>query len=254
MNRLQDKVVVVTGASSGIGESIVRIFAAEGAKVYMIARREERLKKIADEVKAAGGTAIPFAGTVDSQENVTALFDLVIKDCGKVDVVVNNAGIGGKDGTACVTDEECYRLFETNAMGTMRMVREALKYMVPAGKGTFVAIGSVGGLIGHSGPAYALSKGGMVNLSRQIAFEYHLEGIRSNAICPDGVDTDFSKDADGNWAYNDPHYVKACQDHVCPGTPLCTADEVAQVALFLASDESEALNGQAIICDHGANL
>lgn len=257
MERLCGKIAVITGASSGIGEAVARIFAEEGAKVFLFARRKERLDKIALEINSSSkgdGCAIVFAGSVNEQKDVTALFKLIIRTYGKIDIVVNNAAIPGIAGTADVSDEECYRLFETNAMGSMRMVREALKYMIPAGKGTFVSVGSVGGCLGHAGPAYAISKGGMVNLARQIAFEYHLDGIRSNAVCPDGVDTDFSKNSDGTWRAMDPHCVKACQEHVCPGTPMCTADEVAKVVLFLAGDESEAINGQVIICDHGATL
>jgi NAD(P)-dependent dehydrogenase (short-subunit alcohol dehydrogenase family) len=254
MNRLQDKVAIITGTSSGIGKAAAKLFAAEGAKVVMIARRGNLQEEIAKEIIAAGGEATPFTGDITKQEDVEALFKLAIEKYGKVDIVVNNAGIAGFNyGSATVPDEDCYALFETNTMGTMRCVREALKYMLPAGKGTFVAIGSVGGLLGHGGAAYAMSKGGQVNLAKQIAVEYHLEGIRSNVICPDGVDTPLIRDENG-WKAIDPHVSNACVAHACAGVPLCQPEEVANVALFLASDESVGINGRAIICDKGATL
>lgn len=255
MNRLENKTVIVTGASSGVGNAISRLFAAEGAEVVLFARREELLKKTADEIEKAGGKAIAVAGDVCSQKDVEHVLKVTIQKYGKVDVVVNDAGIVNyNSGISNVTDEDCYELYETNAMGTMRMMREAMKYMLPAGKGNFVAIGSVGGLLGHAGAAYALSKGAMINLARQVAVDYHLEGIRSNAICPDGIMTDFCKNPDGTWKAQDPHTVAATTKHFCEGTAYCTPEQVAQVALFLASDESAAVNGQCIVVDHGGNL
>lgn len=160
MNRLQDKVVVVTGTSSGVGNAICKLFAAEGAKVVMIARREDRLQKTVEDIESAGGIAVAVPGSVCSQEDVENVLKVTVERFGKVDVVVNNAGIVNYNhGIKDVPDDDCYKLFETNAMGSMRMMREAMKYMITAGKGTFVAIGSVGGLLGHAGVAYALSKG-----------------------------------------------------------------------------------------------
>lgn len=254
MKRLQDKVAVVTGASSGIGNAIAKLYAAEGAKVVLFARREKELNDTAQQIIANGGEALVCVGDVASNEDVKRAFDLTIERFGKVDVVANVAGmVRWNDSIETVPDKDCYDLYDVNAMGSMRCCREAMKYMVPAGKGTFVFVGSVGGLLGHGGVAYAMTKGGMVSLARQIAFTYHKDGIRSNVICPDGVMTTFGF-VDGQWAGMDERTVKACAEHVCPETPLCTAEEVANLALFLASDESKAVNGQAIVIDHGATL
>lgn len=254
MERLKDKVAVVTGAASGVGRCISHLFTAEGAKVVMIDRAEENLKKTAEEVRAAGGDILEFKGDVSVLEDVKEAFKATIDKYGKVDIVVNNAGIVNyNEGVAGASDKDCAELWETNALGELYCMREAMQYMLPAGQGTFVAIGSVGGCRGHGGAAYALSKGAQVNLARQVAFEYHKEGIRSNVICPDGINTPLIKDENG-WKAVDPHVAEACTSHVCPGTPICQPEEVAQVALFLASDESRAVNGQVIIVDHGANL
>ena len=253
MNRLENKVAVITGASSGIGNSIARLFAAEGAKVVMFARREKELNDTAAEITANGGVAVACPGDVSVQADVERALNTAIEKFGKVDIVVNDAGmVRYNGGVAVVTDDECMELYAVNTMGALRFCREAMKYMLPAGKGNFVFIGSVGGLLGHGGTAYAMTKGGMVSLARQIAVDYHREGIRSNVICPDGVMTMFGC-VDGKWDM-DPHTIKATTDHVCPDTPLCTPEEVANLALFLASDESEAVNGQAIVIDPGANL
>ena len=248
MNRLQDKVAIITGASSGVGKCIAESFAAEGAKVMLFARKENLLTEIVNDIKAKGGEASFLAGSVTDQKAVEEVFKKTVDAYGKVDIVVNDAGIGGYYGAADVPDKECYDLFDTNAMGS--------KYMLPNKKGVFVFIGSVGGLLGHAGAAYALSKGAMVNLARQVAVEYHLEGIRSNAICPDGIMTPFIYDFEADTWKNtcEEHVVKATTGHICAGTPLCQPEEVASLALFLASDESSAVNGQAIVCDHGANL
>ena len=239
MNRLQDKVAIITGASSGVGKCIAESFAAEGAKVMLFARKENLLTEIVNDIKAKGGEASFLAGSVTDQKAVEEVFKKTVDAYGKVDIVVNDAGIGGYYGA-----------------GSMRFVREGLKYMLPNKKGVFVFIGSVGGLLGHAGAAYALSKGAMVNLARQVAVEYHLEGIRSNAICPDGIMTPFIYDFEADTWKNtcEEHVVKATTGHICAGTPLCQPEEVASLALFLASDESSAVNGQAIVCDHGANL
>lgn len=252
MNRLQDKVAIITGASSGIGKAASELFAKEGATVVMFARRGEILKEIADGINAKGGVAVAFPGSVDNEADVKALFDLTIKKFGRVDILVNNAGfLRNNEGAVNVTDDDCYALFNTNALGTLRTCREALKYMLPAGKGTIVAVVLTGGILGHGGAAYALSKGAEVNLARQIAFDYHLEGIRSNVVCPDGVDTPLIHNENG-WVMRDEHTTQSCMNHSCPGTPICSAGDVANVVLFLASDESVGINGQAIICDKGA--
>lgn len=254
MNRLQDKVAFVTGASSGIGKAIAKLYAAEGAKVILFARREKELNEAADEIRAAGGTALVIAGNVGKDEDVKNAFDKTVEAFGTVDIVANVAGtIHWNDCIETVPNSDCYEMYEINTMGSMRTCREAIKYMLPKKNGAFVFIGSVGGLLGHGGVAYAMTKGGMVSLAKQIAFTYHKDGIRSNVICPDGVMTTFGF-VDGKWPGMDERTVKACSEHTCPGTPLCTAEEVASLALFLASDESVAVNGQAIICDHGATL
>lgn len=249
MNRLTDKVAIVTGASSGVGESISKLFAAEGAIVFMIARRENELKRVADEISAAGGKAIPFAGSVCKGEDIEKLFRLAYDAYEHIDIVVNNAGTTGHNyGIATVTEEDCYELYETNTMGSMRCFREGLKYMLPAGKGTFVSIGSVGGVLGKGGAAYAMTKGGQVALAKQVAFEYSCEGIRSNVICPDGIRTPLLNNRP------DPHVVDRCKAHSCTGIGICEPEEVAYTALFLASDESSGINGQAVICNKGTNL
>lgn len=254
MNRLENKVAFVTGASSGIGQAIAKLYAAEGAKVVLFARREKELNDAVAEIVAAGGQAMAIAGTVTSDEDVKAAFDRTVQTYGTVDIVANVAGmVRWNDCIETVPDKDCFDLYDVNAMGSMRCCREAIQYMLPKKSGTFVFVGSVGGLLGHGGVAYAMTKGGMVSLGKQIACTYHQDGIRSNVICPDGVSTTFGF-VNGEWAGMDERTVKACADLVCPETPLCTPEEVANLALFLASDESSAINGQAIVIDHGATL
>ena len=118
MNRLQDKVAIITGASSGVGKCIAESFAAEGAKVMLFARKENLLTEIVNDIKAKGGEASFLAGSVTDQKAVEEVFKKTVDAYGKVDIVVNDAGIGGYYGAADVPDKECYDLFDTNAMGS----------------------------------------------------------------------------------------------------------------------------------------
>ena len=131
MNRLQDKVAIITGASSGVGKCIAESFAAEGAKVMLFARKENLLTEIVNDIKAKGGEASFLAGSVTDQKAVEEVFKKTVDAYGKVDIVVNDAGIGGYYGAADVPDKECYDLFDTNAMGSRSIcsrIRRASSY------------------------------------------------------------------------------------------------------------------------------
>lgn len=252
MNRLKEKVMVITGAASGIGKASAILAAREGAKLVMLDIQGEKLQETEKEICSSGGEAIAITGSVDRDEDVAKLLKTAIDRFGHVDIAVNDAGIlRNNEGAVNISDEDTMALFETNAMGTLRVVREALKYMLPQKHGTFVTVGSTGGVLGHGGAAYALTKGGQVMLTRQVAFDYHLEGIRSNAVCPDGVDTPLIRNENG-WLIRDAHTTASCMKHSVGEAGICSAEQVANVVIFLASDESSGINGQAIICDRAA--
>lgn len=158
MERLKGKVAVVTGAASGVGESIAKLFTSEGAAVVLIDRDEKNLKRVCGELQEKNSDILECLCDVSIVEQVKEAFDKTIGKYGKVDIVINNAGILDYNrGAARVTDEACAELIATNAMGELYCMREALKYMLPAKKGTFVAIGSVGGCLGHPQGGFQIS-------------------------------------------------------------------------------------------------
>ena len=237
MGRLENKVMVITGAASGIGKASAILAAKEGAKLVMLDIQGEKLLETEKTIRDNGGAAIAITGSVDNDEDVAKLLKTAVEKYGQVDIAVNDAGIlRNNEGAVNISDEDAMALFQTNAMGTLRVIRESLKYMLPSKKGTFVTVGSTGGVLGHGGSAYAMTKGGQVMLTRQVAFDYHLEGIRANSVCPDGVDTPLIRTEDG-WIVRDGHTTASCMKHSVGESGICTAEQVANVVIFLASEE-----------------
>lgn len=254
MNRLQDKIAIITGGNSGIGEAAAKIFAQEGATVVIAARRQAELDRVVGEVTAAGGKIAAWATDVSKQESVEALFKFVIDTYGRVDILVNNAGILDKIlAPAIAEDALIHEVINTNAMGAEHCIREALKSMLPAGKGTIVTVASIGGALGHGGAGYSMSKGAAIALTKSVAIRYGLEGIRANALCPGGVKTPMN--CKENFVGADYDMIKAIVRQEAGGAfTASTAEEQANIILFLASDESAVVNGQVIVADKGATL
>ncbi|MEG1758422.1 MAG: SDR family oxidoreductase [Oscillospiraceae bacterium] len=251
--RLEGKIAVITGANSGLGEAVSTLFASEGASIVIAARRQEPLDAISAKISETGSLVHAVVTDVTSQEGVEKLFAETIEKFGRVDILVNCAGIlDGNAGITKASDEVALRLFETNTLGTMRCMQAALKYMLPAGAGSIVNVASVAGVRGQGGAAYCMSKGGVVALTQCVALQYQQQGIRANVICPGGIITPMLMKADRSTFDTD--MLKALAAHTAQGTPLSTAPEQANLILFLASDESSAVNGQAIISDKGNTL
>lgn len=248
--KLENKVALVTGASAGMGNSIGKLFAKEGASVVLIARRKEKLDDLVKQIKDDGGKAIAVAGDVTNQEDVQNAVKTAVDEFGKLDIVVNNAGIIDKsDPVADMPDNIWDAVINVNLTGPMRVFRSAIPEMLKNGGGSFVTIASVAGLNGgRGGPAYVASKHGVVGLSKNVAFMYAKKNIRSNVIAPGVVLTEMATTLD-----------KTCNQE---GLELCGAgmvtsprpgqpEEIAEVALFLASDEASIVNGAVVTADTG---
>ena len=246
MDRLKGKVAIITGGNSGVGEATAKMFAKEGATVVITARREAALEKVAEEIKAAGGEV--FAVSTD----ISKKGDLVIEKYGKVDILVNNAGIleEGLKPIDRFSDEDLDRIVETNEKGTMRCMRAASQKM-QAGA-SIVNVASIAGVKGCGGAAYVASKAAIVGVTKHTALRFQATGIRCNAICPGNIITPMTSGT--NPAALDPDMIGAMSTHSNLRTPSCTAEDVANVILFFASDESKAITGQAIVTDFGAML
>lgn len=252
MRRLEGKVAIVTGANSGVGAAISRLFAAEGASVVMAARRKEALDEVANQINQAGGRTLAVPCDISKPEDPDRLVQVAIDAFGKVDVLVNNAGIleSGLKPVDRFCDDDLDRIIETNQKGTMRCMRAATRHM---GAGaSIVNIASVAGEKGCGGAVYVSTKAAVIGVTKHTALRFQATGIRCNAICPGTIVTPMV--AGTTAADMDADMMGAMATHSNLKTQPCMPEDVANIALFLASDESRALTGQIIVSDFGAML
>lgn len=252
MNRLEGKVAVITGGNSGVGAATAKMFAAEGAKVVITARREAALEQVAEEIKAAGGEVYAVATDISKPEDPERLMDLVMQKYGKIDILVNNAGVleEGLKPIDRFSDEDLERIVDTNQKGTMRCMRAASKRMLSGA--SIVNVASVAGEKGCGGAVYVSSKAAIIGVTKHTALRFQQANIRCNAICPGNIITPMTTGT--NPAALDPDMIGAMATHSNLKTPSCTAEDVANVILFFASDESRAITGQVIVTDFGSML
>lgn len=250
--RFKDKVVVVTGASSGMGRAISQAFAKEGATVVAVARRKERLEELAESCKDEAGRIIPFPGDVSLKEVNEAMIDLAVKEGGAIDILVNNAGIVDEFmPVGEVSDELWKRVMTLNVDGPMYACRKAIQYMVEQENGgNIINIASIGGLHGcRAGVAYTASKYALVGLTQNTAFMYAKKNIRCNAVCPGGVETEVGVNLKTPSALGMERIMGGLDATMRQGT----ANEIADVVLFLAGSEASFINGAAIPVDGGVS-
>lgn len=248
--RLEDKVVLITGASAGIGDAAARRFAAEGAKVVVGARRRDRLDRLVEELRADGGEALAVTLDVTDEDSVAAAVDAALERFGRLDGALNNAGLSGKAAPITETDSEDFRqVLDVNVLGVFHGVKHQVRAMKASGGGSIVNVSSVGGIIGMPNLGdYIASKWGVVGLTKSVALEYGATGVRVNAIAPGSTRTEMY-DA---WLPS-----AEAQAHVAAFSPMdqiALPDDVARTALFLLSDESRWTNGTVIAVDGGQHV
>lgn len=247
--RFENKVLVITGASSGVGRAASLMAAGEGGKVYAFARRKEKLEALADEAKSSGckGEIIPVPGDVSKQEDVDRLFEKVKSENGKLDVLIANAGIMDKFEPVTHCEEETFdRIFEVNVKGSFRLFKGAIPLMKDGG--SIVATTSIAGVRGgKAGVAYTMSKSAIHGLVRNTAAMYANDKIRCNAVAPGGIATEIME------KLND--VDEKGMEVVMRGPKLdkmvASAEEIAENLLFLASDQASNINGQILVSDGG---
>lgn len=249
--KLKGKVALVTGASSGMGKAIATLFAKEGATVYAVARRKERLEELAKEAEAFEGKIIPWAGDLMDKNEAEKAVTSVFEDAGKLDILVNNAGIMDDfSPVGEVSDEMLEKVFALNFYAPFYTMRKSVEIFLKQGSGTIVNTSSLSGLYGaRAGAVYTSSKHALIGLTKNTAFMYAKDNIRVNAICPGGVETEI-----GTGAFMTHVNQKAAELILgnATGNPRTgTPEEIAKVALFLASDDSSFVNGQALVADSG---
>lgn len=244
MTLLADKTAIVTGASSGIGRAIALLFAANGAAVVLSARREDELRRAADEIAAAGGRAAFVAGDVTDPAHHERLVETAVTTFGGLDIAVNNAGVVGPfKPLADVTPEEWNEPLATNLTAAFLGARVQIPAMLKRGGGSIVFTSSfVGSSVGIPGmAAYGASKAGLMGLVRGITADYAAQGIRANALLPGGTDTPAAGGPEQKeWAAG-LHAMKRIADPA----------EIANAALFLASPMSSFVAGSALWADGG---
>jgi len=250
--RLKDKIIIITGASSGIGESMTELFAKEGATVIPVARRAEKLKEIASKCEKYEGKVFPESGDMSQKEDIERVVKDVVQKFGRIDVLVNNAGKVDNFGAAAVMSDEMWDdVMQLNLNGPFYMTRAVLQHMLKEKKGTIVNTASVAGVeYSRGGVAYTVSKHGVVALTKHTAFNYATEGIRCNAIAPGGVETPLVA-ALANPENVDPEGLKKAMSGSDFVPRSGKPEEIAAIALFLASDESGFVNGTVIVADAG---
>jgi NAD(P)-dependent dehydrogenase (short-subunit alcohol dehydrogenase family) len=250
MARLQGKRAIITGAGSGIGRASAKLFAAEGASLVIVDKAAEAVRETAAQIAAEGGKAIAVAADAGEESDVRAVVDKAVAALGGLDIVFANAGISGGLTPLFEQSVDYWReILRVNLIGPFLAIRTAAPIMIKQGRGAIVCTASVAGLRANAGAhAYSASKAGVISLVQTAANSLGGTGVRVNAICPGLIETGMTR----------PLFERAREhgtsDKVGQLNPLQRAgqpEEIAAMAVFLASDEASYVNGQAIAVDGG---
>lgn len=247
--KLQNKVAVVTGAASGMGKAIALLYAREGAKVIVADIHEEAAEAVAGEIRSGGGEATAVKVNVAEEADIQKLIDTAVTTYSTVDILVNNAGIMDNfEPAGDIEDESWNRVFAVNTTSVMRATRKVLPIFMAKKQGVILNVASAGGLFGaRAGAAYTASKHAVVGFTKNTGFMYAQQGIRCNAIAPGGVETNIGS----TMTHINEFGMGRTQLGLALNPRMGKPEEIAQLALFLGSDESSFINGAVVTADGG---
>ncbi|HEX2836158.1 MAG TPA: glucose 1-dehydrogenase [Thermoanaerobaculia bacterium] len=247
--RLQNKVALITGGASGIGKASSLLFAREGARVVVVDLKQEAAQATADEINAAGGEARAFAADVSKAKDAEAMVAFAEKEFGALHIAFNNAGVFHPDDESVTTTTEGIWDFviDVNLKGVFLGCKYEIPALLRAGGGSIINTASFVAVMGAAVPqiAYTASKGGVLAMTREIAIEFARKNIRANSLCPGPVETPLLAELLADPARRNRRLV-----HIPPGR-FAKAEEMANAALFLASDEASFVNGTSFLVDGG---
>lgn len=251
MHRLSGKVALITGASSGIGHATALLFAAEGAKLVVGARRQAELDQLVTQITAAGGEAVALAGDVRSEAYAQALVALAVERYGRLDIAFNNAGTLGEGGPSTEVSEPGWTdTLAINLSGAFLGAKHQIAQMLKNGGGSVIFTST---FVGHTFAfpgmaAYAASKSGLIGLTQALAAEYGPQQVRVNAVLPGAVDTDMYRDK------NSTAEAQAFVSNLHALKRVATPEELARSVLYLASDDASFVTGTASLVDGGVSI
>lgn len=254
MGRLEGKVAIITGGNSGVGAATAELFAKEGAKVVITARREPQLEEIAQRIRASGGEVTVVRCDVSKVEEVEAMVNKAVETYGRIDILVNNAGVleaGLKPIESC-TDEDFEWVMSINTKGCLYCTRAVVKEMMKNNAGSIINLDSVAGAFGTGGASYVASKAAVIGLTKHTALRFTGTGIRCNSVNPSTIVTPMTMSTDPKSL--DQAMMGQMNKHMNLSVTPCMPIDIANILLFLASDESRAITGQVIVSDFGATL
>ena len=252
--QLKGKVALITGGGTGIGTAIAKRFVYEGAKICITGRRQEMLDEVVRSLPA--GTTTTCSGDVSRFEDAQRMVEATLAFGGKIDALVNNAGID-PGGTVVDLDPEVWRkVLDTNLTGPFLLMKASIPHMLKAGSGSIINISSLGGVRCLPGmAAYCSSKAGLIMLTQQAATDFGPSKIRCNVVCPGGVRTAMIENSLSPLAKSLGKTVDGVLDLVSSGMPLrrfAFPDEISGICVYLASDDSTFMTGSILLIDGGA--
>ena len=253
MDRMKGKVSIVTGANSGIGKCTAELFAREGGDLVLVARRLDKLKEVEAYCTSLGVKVISVSADVSVYEDCQRVVREAMAAFGRIDVLVNNAGIADKHRPITRCDADWWdHVVKVDQYSVFYMMKEVLPHMEAAGSGSIVNVSSIGGTSYNSGMAYTAAKTAVVGMTKNVAIQYTGKGIRCNAIAPGPTPTPLN--TPDQIATFDGEFAALCGHYMNPLAPEVAAEEQASAILFFASDDGRACNGQVLVVDNGCTI